>query len=750
MTKTIQYLSVLIFLFSVSFAHAQKDPTLKPAQNRELFHDFVDKEQQKALKSDGKDDKEFTVSTNEDINVHVTSTVIGKVNQLQKKIEHDSLLNGQFKVRYIRGLERLLQDMNNNWKAKRFIVTRLPTILNAYEKAIEQDSKKISIENIIDELHHDAAKPLVFCSAFDNNPGYKTSKNILVRKYCGMYPEQVFSYLRTVIVQIPDLPFADSLLKVAGYRYPKQLYDYAAANNALSKAIRKIDDPFMKTVCKMAMSSGNGQLYFPFLDNIVKGKMTITDIDAVRDDSIQYYKLLVKTHLDYTERLINKDTAFEYSTLSEMMGKKAREVFVNVINGLHNADVVTRFRIIQSLNAQELYYLAVLTDGIIYTSSYTKGVFPLMMSRVNNNGDSLLRLVMFDKYRKFIKMAAGYNSLSTFLSSFPNPENANVLMRAFVGRLEESAGLEDGVDVADSYASIAETIKPMADEMLVNIKLNYNRNISKNNKKGIEIYHILEKLFLSADTTQKIDLEKELKVPPVYTVSYKSLQSENGSVIIQVFIYGDRDGIGVFPSLLKMFSNADWKIDRTNPQWVTITSLKGKPVSMYLNKPLPEENDEDAKAQAALCTWLTKNNLRPTVTINRGHSYNAPYTIKQMFATSKIVFMGSCGGYNLIHDILEKAPDAHIIGTKQIADAPVNNPFFKLLAETVRNGNSVEWIPFWKELDKMVTNKIFEDYVPPHKNLGAIFIKAYKIAMGETKPDLVTADKGQVQTTGNR
>lgn len=77
----------------------------------------------------------------------------------------------------------------------------------------------------------------------------------------------------------------------------------------------------------------------------------------------------------------------------------------------------------------------------------------------------------------------------------------------------------------------------------------------------------------------------------------------------------------------------------------------------------------------------------------------------------------------MIHDILEKAPDAHIIGTKQIADAPVNNPFLRLLMEKLRTGSDIEWIGFWKELDKIVTDKIFEDYVPPHKNLGALFIK---------------------------
>ena len=65
----------------------------------------------------------------------------------------------------------------------------------------------------------------------------------------------------------------------------------------------------------------------------------------------------------------------------------------------------------------------------------------------------------------------------------------------------------------------------------------------------------------------------------------------------------------------------------------------------------------------------------------------------------------------------------------------MNRPFFQLLTDKARNGNNVDWIPFWKELDKMVEAKEFEDYIPPYKNLGALFIKAYTIAMdsGEDK-----------------
>src|SRR4030095_5160307 len=543
-----QYTYFLFFFLLTpftSFAQNPKDPTLKPERSRELFHDYVDTEQKKALQSDGKDDKIFSPSFNEEVNIQITNALINKVNDLQKKIEKDSAMSGQTKVLYIRGLERLLRDLNANWRYKRFVSTYLPEILESYGRCIELDIKKSSIENYIAQLPYDVARPLLDCTAFEKNSGYKTSKNILVRKYCELHPEQTFATLLTTLRQIPDLPFIDSLIIAAGRLYPKQLYDYAAADNILANRIKKVKDPFVEAIKKMTESGGSGQLYFPFLDNIVKGKMTLAEIDAVRKDSIQYYKLLVKTHLDYTERLLDKDTAFEFESLNDMMEKKAQQVFVNTINALHEEDAVTRFRIIQSLTAQELYYLAVLSDGIIYTSSFVKGVFPLMMSRVGNRGESVLKLVMFDRYRKFLKMAAGYNTLSTFLSSFPDQENASDLMRAFVGNLERSAGLEDGVDVADSYARIVETNKPLADEMLSNVIWNYDRNVSRNNKRGTVMYNLLQELFLSADSTKNIDLTKELGVPPVYSVPYSTLANDSSRVIMQVFFYGEKSDMGI-------------------------------------------------------------------------------------------------------------------------------------------------------------------------------------------------------------
>ena len=75
-----------------------------------------------------------------------------------------------------------------------------------------------------------------------------------------LHPDKTFSTLR----QNPDVPFADSLVRTVAKRYPRQLYDYAQANNKLGNIIRNItDDKFIKTVVRMARSK-SGQQYFSF------------------------------------------------------------------------------------------------------------------------------------------------------------------------------------------------------------------------------------------------------------------------------------------------------------------------------------------------------------------------------------------------------------------------------------------------------------------------------------------------------
>ncbi len=707
------------FSFAVS-AQSVTDLACKPPISRRLWHDNVDKAQAAALKSG------LAKGDNDDVVHYVNHALLQQINGLQCRIDSDSM-GDQRKIGYLRGLDRMLRKVASDYRSRAFTPSNLPILLTAYDEAIQQDKKIQSIEAIVDRQEYEVANVLLASQAFDGNPGLRSAQNKVVLKFATLHPDKVFITLK----DNPDVPFRDSLIKLAGYNNPRQLYDYAAADNKLGYAIRGLDDPFIRTVSRMAKSA-SGQLYFPFLDNLIKGRQTIDEIDAVKDDPVKYYKLLVKTRMDYVQRQLEGEKIVEMKALQAMLTKKGLESFIKSINDRHESEnAAYRFEALNPLTAQELYYLVIAGETDMYTSSYTKGVYPRLMQKIGNRGDSLLMSVGFDYFKKFIKVAAGYNTLTNFLASFPDRDRARVLMTAFVNNLDKSDGLEDGVDVADSYASIAETMKPVADQMLANVRLNYEEAARSNNRRGLVIYDLLYKLFRSSEDTT-IDLSKEFNIPPVYSVNYKTLAggSDSGQVVIQVFFYGDKDGRMNYANFVPQFSSSLWRREE-NRQWITFTSIKGRPIKIFANKPLDEVSGEVDRAQAALGDYLAEKGLEPTVVIHRGHSYYAPYTIEQLAPTAKIVFMGSCGGYNVIHDVLQHAEDAHIISSKQIGKLVFNQPLIDMMMENLRTGKNIDWIPFWREFERKYKNiDGFGDYVPPHKNLGAIFIKAYKNAMG--------------------
>jgi hypothetical protein len=264
--------------------------------------------------------------------------------------------------------------------------------------------------------------------------------------------------------------------------------------------------------------------------------------------------------------------------------------------------------------------------------------------------------------------------------------------------------------------------------------INYQRCAGNNDKNGMVVYRLEKALFESADTTSKIDLSKELGIAPIYTVDYKSLVDDSGRVIQQVFFYGDedKDGQNSYANFKALFANrADWTMTE-NSDWLTIKSKRGKPVWIFANKPLYGETDPDEEACKKLNAWLEARHIKPTIFIHRGHSYHVNSTLSKLQPSARIVILGSCGGYNSLNEVLTISEDAHIISSKQVGTKTVNEPILKAINTTLNSGRNIEWLPMWKELSKQFAGQAkdkFEDYIPPYKNLGAIFIKAYRKAM---------------------
>ena len=718
---------IIILMIHIHVIQAQNSYPFKVATDRMLWHDKVD-DQQKKISSE-------KFPRDESVKLMVTDALSRRVDQLQQDIELDSTMNRNQKIRYLLGLENLVKEYNLTRGNRDFPSSMAPALVDAFEEAMALDRKDQSIQPVIEKNKYGIGKILVNCFVSPvPNRGIEPSRLLLIRKYCAMHPDEILSVLRSN----PYLPFANELIRDAAHHDIRKLYNYAAARNALGSKIRNHPDSLVRMIGTMA-NSKSGQFYFPFLTSLLSGKIRLADIDRVKDNDPAYYRLMVDTRIQYAGRLLPPlmDTVSEMKALTDMMAKKAKEYFIREINALHSVeDERVRFKRLEGLTPQELYYLAVLGEDELYTSSYLYVYKKIFQEMGNKGSDSLLLSVNGDYFRKFIKMAAGYNTLNDFLGRMTR-ENATTTMKAFVIRLEDTRGLEEAVDVADSYSSIMDRNPELARFILNEVKWNHVRNKAESNKRGEVIYNLLQILFESADSTKKSDLSQLLGIPSIYSKEFQSLTDSSGRVIQQVFFYGDEDKDGQlsFENFMNMFrGKPDWKI-ASNENWVSISSTKGKPVMIFANKPLLGPDDPDAKAQARLNEYMASKNYKPSIVIHRGHSYHLKYTLEQLAPSAKIVVLGSCGGYNNLNDVLTICQDAHIISSKQVGTKTVNEPILQAINTNLVAGRNIDWISLWGQLttrfQDSASKEKFDDYIPPYKNLGAIFIRAYKESMGE-------------------
>lgn len=690
---------------------------------RKIFHENVDKAQRSIDKLDNKEDHFFKATNDSEVNQQISYSLFNKVDQLQDNIEMDSSLDANQKVKFIRSLNEALVSFESGYRARELKGDLFPDLLNAYQDAMSLEKKSLSVAPVLLDNEYEIGNILVKCFAFQKNAGINESREVLLLKTIQKHPDRVLQVLKSNA----NASFADSLIKVVAQTRQEDIYTYAQSHTELGKKIQRSTDPLVKTIAHMA-SSTEGRLYFPFLDNLYKGVITLEDINRSKADEYKYYRLLVNTELDYAERVRKRDTPMAMEALTQMLRAKALESFINVINGLHDSPDNIRMKKVEPLNPQELYFLCVMAESEIYTSSYLK-VYERIFQRMKNpNSDSLLMSVNFDHFKKFIKMAANYNTLDNFLKKMEKG-NAEILMRAFAGGLEQTKNLEDAVDVADSYASISDS--SLRKLILNEVQVNLNQQNKDLNKRGLAIYDLLNNIFLSLDSSNNIDISKKFGIPPIYIVKNNTLRNDKGKIIIQQFFFGDKDGITSFNLFKGQYNIPGWKIVN-KAEWIEVSSTKGVPVIIYANKPLDENEGLDEKAQENLDEYLKDNNLSPTVVIHRGHSYHVSSTIDQLFPTSKVIFLGSCGGYQNINLVLNKCPYAHIIASKQTGTGTVNGPMIMNITETLRQGKDLNWPEMWKNLGvKFKDNNLFEDYVPPYKNLGALFIMAYnKVMLG--------------------
>ena len=720
--------------FQGSLVHAQSTQKVDIPIGRIGFHDNIDKEQAAALKFDGKADDLVKVSDDQTINLQVTNALIKQVDDMQNQIELDSSLDHRLKIKYLSGLYVMLHDYNMKRAYHKIAAEEAPTMVQAYREMMKADIKGQSILPYMQNLSFDAGEKMI--EAFKDNPGYKDARGVLFTKYA-------FNNLETVMSQIGgylEYPATDSVIAAVARKYPNQVLTYATSYTPVATKIKQNQDPIVQLIVQIG-NSGQSTLILPFIDELMAGTTTVDKLSSIAGNEGQYFRQLVKSAIALQHRRNNGETVIGLKAMMENLQAKSLR-YIREVDDLHEEAAPVRFRIVKDFTPEELYYLIVNGQDELYTSSYTNhnnaGLYDQMMARMKPpRGDSLLMLVEFDRFKKFIAMAAGYNTLDNFLKSMA-PENANYLMKKYVSSLEKTEDLEDAVDVANSFGSIRDP-KLLA-FLREEVSKNYAYLSRMKEKRGMVIYELLGSLFdteteKTSDSSKATEMASKLQLPPINFVTFSTLQNDSGRIYMQTFFYGDKDGHDSYVSYMSNFPSSEWRISK-NKYWTTIISTKGKPITIYANLPL--EEPEDKTAIEKLSEYLDENDIHPTIFIHRGHSYHVGTTLDNLQSSAKIVVLGSCGGYHNLAVVLQKAPEAHIISSKQVGTRFVNEPIIRELDETVRAGRNVDWVEMWRSLSKKFAGdarnkELFSDYVPPHKNLGAIFIKAYKQIMKDDK-----------------
>jgi hypothetical protein len=392
---------------------------------------------------------------------------------------------------------------------------------------------------------------------------------------------------------------------------------------------------------------------------------------------------------------------------------------VRVINDLHEESDAIRFASLSTFSASEIYTLLVYSEDEIYTSTFL-GMYTRMMAKMDTESTyQFLYQNNFNQFRTFIKMCAGYNELNNFLRKMGEWEKQKLFAKLVEGIEKANDNLSSAVAIADTYGSIQSNGTKTTFEQAI---LKYYEEIRYTDEEAEKLYSILLSVFDIGGTSSNAALQDQtinLRVLPI-TRLYKE-----GKNVQQHFFFDDPDGRTSYGHFISTFSNGKWDI-LDKGTYVLLKSRSGMAIEIYANKPTSEYAGQDA-----IKAHFQETGRWPDVVVHRGHSYFASAAIESLTPNAEIVFLGSCGGYNNISQVLKYSPDAQIISSKQIGTMLVNDRLCLELNEVIRKGQDIVWDNLWATLDKKFANgstadSRFQDYIPPHKNLGALLIKTYR------------------------
>lgn len=687
MSKTIRLSSFLILLYTVNtVAHANSIV--------DKYTERIATEQHRIDLLDGTEDRHVRLKS-EIQSSQATGTYLTASQRITDKILSNGLLPDVQKGDQLKRVYELLKSVTS--KNVHFY-TQFSPVFNLIEKVQTiEDSKRL--QSILKSNVYASLNLIAF---FVDNPAAEPFFVIAARTE----PSELLKHYSEFDFKSFSITVLDEIARVA----PMKIKTYLHSWNPVHKQIKASQNKITETVYDIFEEKGTATRSYVLLHDIVNSKLSVEEAHSIAkyDNTLFEYLIVMRAEEElHAEHSV--DEALKYQCLKH----------VRVINDLHEESDTKRFASLSKFSASEIYTLMVYSEDEIYTSTFL-GMYTRMMAKMDAESTyQFLYQNNFNQFRTFIKMCAGYNELNNFLSKMGEYEKQKLFARLVEGIEKANDNLSSAVAIADTYGSIQSSGTKATFEQAI---LKYYEEIRYTDVEAEKLYSIILSVFDLGGTSSNAALRDQmvnLRVLPISRI-YKE-----GKNVQQHFFFDDPDGRTSYGHFISTFSNGKWDI-LDKGTYVLLKSRSGMAIEIYANKPTSEYAGQDA-----IKAHFQETGRWPDVVVHRGHSYFASAAIESLTPNAEIVFLGSCGGYNNISQVLKYSPDAQIISSKQIGTMLVNDRLCLELNEVIRKGQDIVWDNLWATLDKKfadgsTADSRFQDYIPPHKNLGALLIKTYR------------------------
>ncbi|MFA6130369.1 MAG: hypothetical protein WC731_05245 [Candidatus Omnitrophota bacterium] len=562
---------------------------------------------------------------------------------------------------------------------------------------------------------------LRFASGYLNMPGARQ----LIEAAAELSPDTALRYS----FEYMEAPYAKDIIIKSALQDPAAAIINTGGVGWVLEEKRK-DIPEIDIILRIAASEyrGKQERIGALLDMIMNDIATGTEAgramykaNKISENDNEFFKELMKIKTNKSSRGVASVDRFL---------KRLSSILIRDMNDMHDLTAERRFSALSDYDASMLYTMIVYGEDEVYTSTFN-GIFNILIKKMKGNnisGEKLLEMVGKNKFRVFIKLTAAFKRLNEFWDILEAKNKKDELIKEFVQGLAgiriDNERLSQAIAVADTFSVINGGYQQV---ILREAIEEYKKMETAGNKEGVRIYGILISIFgrqLSIEEPWFQQMYQNYPVPDLTAIDGSQLFDPNGAQAnTQVhFFYHDPYGKNSFANFKKLFNKNEIKESPDKSFIVIARQRADKKIIIYANNPYTDA----VKGQMQIDKALKERGIEPQVVVHRGHSFHLSDTIERITAKAKIVFLGACGGYNYIVDVLERAPLAHIISTKGTGKNDVNNPLLDMLNNELLSGKGIQWEGFWGKAKKRLGNtKDFLDYVPPHRNLGVLFLKTY-------------------------